>query len=46
MGKYIITDRRCGLGDALLNVAASWYLGKRYNRDVIIDWRRTTLYAY
>ena len=40
MKKYIITDRRTGLGDVLLNLSACWYLGQRYNRDVIIDWRR------
>jgi hypothetical protein len=40
MNKYIITDRRTGLGDTLLNLAACWYLGKRYHRDVILDWRR------
>lgn len=38
--KFIITDRRCGLGDSLLNIAAAWYLGHCYNRDVIVDWRR------
>ncbi len=40
MGKYIITDRRCGLGDALLNLAATYLLAQEYGRDVIIDWRR------
>ena len=40
MNKYIITDRRTGLGDVLLNLSACWYLGQRYNRDVIVDWRR------
>jgi len=40
MKKYIVTDRRTGLGDVLLNLSACWYLGQRYNRDVIIDWRR------
>ncbi len=40
MAKYIITDRRCGLGDAILNLAATYLLAKEYGRDVIIDWRR------
>lgn len=40
MKKYIITDRRCGLGDAILNLAASWYLAKEHGCGVIIDWRR------
>jgi hypothetical protein len=40
MNRFLITDRRCGLGDSLLNLAATWYLAKRYKRDVIIDWRR------
>jgi hypothetical protein len=40
MKKYFITDRRTGLGDCLLNLAACWYLGKKHSRDVIIDWRR------
>ena len=38
--KYIITDRRCGLGDAILNLAASWYLARQHNCGVIVDWRR------
>ena len=38
--KYIITDRRCGLGDAILNLAASWYIAREYGCGVIIDWRR------
>tara|TARA_X000001036_G_scaffold440125_1_gene494676 strand:- start:12124 stop:13074 length:951 start_codon:yes stop_codon:yes gene_type:complete len=38
--KYIITDRRCGLGDAILNLAGSWFVAKKHDMDVIIDWRR------
>ena len=38
--KYFVTDRRCGLGDALLNLAAAWWLGKKLERDVIIDWSK------
>jgi len=38
--KYIVTDRRCGLGDAILNLAASWFIAKKHEMDVIIDWRR------
>ena len=38
--KYFVTDRRCGLGDALLNLAATWWLAKEFKRSVIVDWSK------
>jgi hypothetical protein len=38
--RYFITDRRCGLGDSFLNLAATWWLAKKHNRSVIVDWRQ------
>jgi hypothetical protein len=38
--KYLITDRRCGLGDTILNLYATWFLAFKLKRHVIIDWRR------
>lgn len=38
--KYFITDRRSGLGDALLNLVATWWLAKEYGGSVIIDWSK------
>ena len=38
--KYFVTDRRCGLGDVLLNLAATWWLAKEFKRSVIVDWSK------
>jgi hypothetical protein len=38
--KYFITARCSGLGDLLCNLACTYYFAKKYNGNVIIDWRK------
>jgi len=39
--KYIVCDRRGGLGDIFANIYSSWLIAKQYNRGLIIDCRET-----
>ena len=40
--KYFITNRHCGLGDALCNVYGAYSFAKKYGGSVVIDWRWLT----
>lgn len=45
MKKIFITSRDSGLGDLLCNLASTYYLSRKYNGDVILDWR-TAVYHH
>ena len=38
---FVVARRNCGLGDVLGNVSLCWYIAKKTNCDLIIDWQRT-----
>jgi len=37
---FLIANRNCGLGDILGNAALCWYLAKKSNSDLIVDWQQ------
>lgn len=39
--KYIVCDRKGGLGDILANIYSCWLIAKEFNRGLIIDCRET-----
>ena len=43
---FLIANRNCGLGDILGNAALCWYLAKKSNSDLIIDWQKTVYNNY
>ena len=43
---FVIANRNCGLGDILGNAALCWYLSKKSNSDLIIDWQKTVYNNY
>ena len=43
---FVIANRNCGLGDILGNAALCWYLAKKSNSDLIIDWQKTVYNNY
>lgn len=43
---FVIANRNCGLGDILGNAALCWYLAKKSNSDLIVDWQKTVYNNY
>ena len=43
---FLIANRNCGLGDILGNAALCWYLAKKSNSDLIVDWQKTVYNNY
>ena len=38
MKKYVLSNRVAGLGDCLFHLYFSWYIARRKNRTLVIDW--------
>ena len=38
MKKYVLSNRVAGLGDGLFHLYFSWYIARRTNRTLVIDW--------